>query len=569
MKQGDGTEHELNLLLGDYGKSSRQWTEAVHSEPHSPSEEIPPDRRSQEPLDAKASDLTIALLLEDYPSRAERWLSQFSSAKVLRDRDDNADRSPSDATLSPLDLLLEGYAPGARFLLQLQESSGKAFDSNGPSKSRTRAELPLQPSASAALPGVTTRVVEAGLDSEAQKQASSQEPQADAQIPRPVAAPSAPEEAPGVPGDEPEIRLLLRWGDYIEPWRRRGNAISATVHVLGVLLVLLHSALVPRGVLRSTDLTEQQEVSLFAPTAEQLARLTQPLAGEGPPTKEFRGAPEEARPLLVLPQIIEPEPPVAEPEPAPDPQLEEETTPPEPEPSEAEAAAPKPLETEEPVETPAAQSPSPGEFRRGREFARGPTELPAPRAASRPLEKPKLVLEDPKASMPSRPGPVQLGSLEFSARTGKIAEGPLRQLREGGVRQAVGDGFGTGGLGGYLPPSPGNAGSNLELLSDPEGVDFRPYLLQILATVRRNWFAVIPESARLGMSRGRVAIQFAIGSDGSVPKLVIATSSGVTSLDRAAVAGISASNPFPPLPADYSGKDVRLQFQFRYNIKGQ
>ena len=408
----------------------------------------------------------------------------------------------------------------------------------------------------------------AGLDPG--KQASSQELQADARIFRPAQAPSASsDEAPGVPGDDPEIRLLLRWGAYIESSRRRGNTISGIVHALGVLLVLLHSALVPRGVLRSTDLTEQQEISLFAPTAEQLARLTQPLAGEGPPTKEFRGAPEEARPLLVLPQIIEPEPPVAEPEPAPDPHLEEETTPPEPEPSEAEAAAPEPSETQEPVETPAAQSPSPAEFRRGREFARGPTELPAPRAPSRPLEKPKLVLEDPKASMPSRPGPVQLGSLEFSARTGKIAEGALRQLREGGVRQAVGDGFGTGGLGGYLPPSPGNAGSNLELLSDPQGVDFRPYLLQILATVRRNWFAVIPESARLGMSRGRVAIQFAIGSDGSVPKLVIATSSGVTSLDRAAVAGISASNPFPPLPADYSGKDVRLQFQFRYNIKGR
>ena len=567
MKQGDGTEHELNLLLEDYGKSSRQWRETVHSEVHSAPNAILRDRDSRNPRNAEASDLTIALLLEDYPSRAERWLSQFSSAKVFRDRDDNADRSPSDATLSPLDLLLEDYSPGARFLLQLQESSGKAFDSNGPSKSRTR-ELPQQPSASAALPGVTVGVAEAGLDTE--KRPSAQEFQPDTQIPAPTETSRAPsDETPGVTSDDPEIRLLLSWGIFIEPWRRRGNAISATVHVLGVLLVLLHSALVPRGVLRSTDLTEQQEISLFAPTAEQLARLTQPLAGEGPPTKEFRGAPEEARPLLVLPQIIEREPPVAEPEPAPDPQLEEETTPPEPEPSEAEAAAPKPLETEEPVETPAAQSPSPGEFRRGREFARGPTELPAPRAASRPLEKPKLVLEDPKASMPSQPGPVQLGSLEFSARTGKIAEGPLRQLREGGVRQAVGDGFGTGGLGGYLPPSPGNAGSNLELLSDPEGVDFRPYLLQILATVRRNWFAVIPESARLGMSRGRVAIQFAIGSDGSVPKLVIATSSGVTSLDRAAVAGISASNPFPPLPADYSGKDVRLQFQFRYNIKGQ
>ena len=567
MKQGDGTEHELNLLLEDYGKSSRQWWETVHSEVHSAPNAIFGDRDSPNPRSAKADRLTVILLLEDYPSRAERWLSQFSPAEVPPDRDGDADRTPEDLTPPPLDLLLEDYSPGARFLLQLQESSGKTLDSNGPPDPRTRAAFPQQPSASAAPPGTTAEVTEAGPDSE--KRTSPREIQPDTQTPRAVGAPSAPEEIQGAPGGEPEIRLLLKWGTYLEPSRRRGNAISATVHALGVLLVLLHSALAPRGVLRSTDLTDQQEISLFAPTAEQLARLTQPLAGEGPPTKEFRGAPEEARPLLVLPQIIESETSVAEPEPAPDPQLEVETTPPEPEPSEAEAAAPKPLETEEPVETPAAQSPSPGEFQRGREFARGPTELPAPRAPSRPLEKPKLVLEDPKASMPSRPGPLRLGSLELSARTGDIAEGALQQLREGGARQAVGDGFGTGGLGGYLPPSPGNTGSNLELLSDPQGVDFRPYLLQILATVRRNWFAVIPESARLGMSRGRVAIQFAIGRDGSVPKLVIATSSGVISLDRAAVAGISASNPFPPLPTDYFGNDVRLQFQFRYNLKGQ
>ena len=566
MKQGDGTEHELNLLLGDYGKRSQQWWETVHSQVHSPPKAILQDRDSQNPRNAGASDLTIVLLLEDYPSRAERWLSQFPAAKILAGKNGGAERPLADPGSPPLNLLLEGYAPGARFLDRLEERSRKNFDSTGPGDRRTRAELAQGPPAAG--PGMAAEVAEARLDSDAQKQAPSQELEAGAHIPRPVGAPRAPEQAPGVPGDEPELRLLLRWDDYIEPWRRRGNAISATVHVLGVLLVLLDSSLARHGVLRSTDLSEQQEISLFAPTAEQLARLTQPEPAEGPLTKEFQGAPEEARPLLVLPQIIEPEPPLLEPEPAPQIQVEEETTP-VPEPSEAEAAAPEPSETEEPIETPAAQSPSPGEFRRGREFARGPTELPAPRAPSRLLEKPKLVLEDPKASMPSRPGPLRLGSLELSARTGDIAEGSLQQLMEGRVRQAVGDDFGTGGLGGYLPPSPGNTGSNLKLLSDPQGVDFRPYLLQILATVRRNWFAVIPESARLGMSRGRVAIQFAIGLDGSVPKLVIATSSGVTSLDRAAVAGISASNPFPPLPAEYSGNDVRLQFQFRYNIKGQ
>jgi TonB family protein len=116
-----------------------------------------------------------------------------------------------------------------------------------------------------------------------------------------------------------------------------------------------------------------------------------------------------------------------------------------------------------------------------------------------------------------------------------------------------------------LPPSPGRAGSALQLLSDPLGVDFRPYLLQILANVRRNWFAVMPESAKLGR-RGRVEIQFSISRRGNVPKLVIVLPSGAEALDRAAVAGISASNPFPPLPTEYAGDVIRLQFTFLYNV---
>ena len=105
------------------------------------------------------------------------------------------------------------------------------------------------------------------------------------------------------------------------------------------------------------------------------------------------------------------------------------------------------------------------------------------------------------------------------------------------------------------------------MLSDPKGVDFRPYLIQVLAAVRRNWYAVIPESARLGMSRGRVAIQFIISRDGSVPKLVIADSANMKALDHAAVAGISASVPFQALPLEYTGKEIRLQFVFLYNVK--
>ena len=137
----------------------------------------------------------------------------------------------------------------------------------------------------------------------------------------------------------------------------------------------------------------------------------------------------------------------------------------------------------------------------------------------------------------------------------------------GGAGLAVGDAAGGGSVseGIVQAPRPGRPGSTLELLSDPKGVDFRPYLVQVLASVRRNWYAVMPESARLG-ARGRVVVQFIIGRTGQVPKLVIAVPSGFDALDRAAVASISASNPFPPLPAEFSGGEIRLQLVFSYNM---
>jgi TonB family protein len=112
--------------------------------------------------------------------------------------------------------------------------------------------------------------------------------------------------------------------------------------------------------------------------------------------------------------------------------------------------------------------------------------------------------------------------------------------------------------------SDGRPKSNLQLLSDPLGVDFKPYLVQVLTAVRRNWLTVIPESAHMGR-RGQVLIQFIIDRRGTVPKLVIASPSGIEAFDRAAVAGVSMSNPFPPLPPGYQGDQIRLQLAFSYN----
>ncbi len=108
--------------------------------------------------------------------------------------------------------------------------------------------------------------------------------------------------------------------------------------------------------------------------------------------------------------------------------------------------------------------------------------------------------------------------------------------------------------------------SAIELKSDPEGADFKPYLRQILAIVRANWRRVIPESARLGTLRGRTVMEFVIDRNGNMPKIVIAEYSGSDALDRAAAAGLTMSNPLPPLPADFKGNQVRLAFSFAYNM---
>jgi TonB family protein len=121
-------------------------------------------------------------------------------------------------------------------------------------------------------------------------------------------------------------------------------------------------------------------------------------------------------------------------------------------------------------------------------------------------------------------------------------------------------------------PAPGESDGHSmqlpQLLSDAQGVDFTSYLRQILQTVRRNWQSVIPESARLGR-RGKVAVVLSIGRNGQIEKLVFAEQSGADSLDKAAVAGVSMSQPFPPLPSEFRGEKIVVQFNFAYNAPKQ
>ncbi|HXM45460.1 MAG TPA: energy transducer TonB [Bryobacteraceae bacterium] len=330
--------------------------------------------------------------------------------------------------------------------------------------------------------------------------------------------------------DPAELHLLTSWEQ--DPGRvRNARLISVAAHVAAVIALIL----VPRSLMQPPRRAEP----LITPLIEPPTELTQKAPNKAPIAKEITVEALQARPRIQIPNSP---------------------------PSTTRPAA----KINAPLQPPPAPLPEPPQIQAGNRDMQPPRGLPAgPPAIPVPpqiqeQEKPKLAFETPTAPPPTN------GVGRF-ARPDTSVEGAIRELTHGGAQGglAVGDDtsdVGVGGIGAGLnmPPSPGRQASSLELLSDPKGVDFRPYLLQVLASVRRNWFAVYPESARLGL-RGKVEAQFVIAKDGSVPKLVIVLHS-IPALERAAVAGIDASHPFPPFPVEFSGDRIVLKLTFSYNL---
>lgn len=181
-------------------------------------------------------------------------------------------------------------------------------------------------------------------------------------------------------------------------------------------------------------------------------------------------------------------------------------------------------------------------------------------AQVKPVEKPKITLNDVKP--PPKANPLIAEAMGMST-PGQAIQQSLKNAAQGrSTGQIPGPGSSISQLNNQ---NPNFSTSGPIILSNTRGVDFGPYLAQILMIVRQNWYAVIPESARLG-ERGRVALVFEILKDGSVPELRLLSSSGRPPLDRAAEASIRASNPFPPLPRQFTGKHLVLQFNYFYNM---
>ncbi|HUL35215.1 MAG TPA: TonB C-terminal domain-containing protein [Candidatus Eisenbacteria bacterium] len=187
---------------------------------------------------------------------------------------------------------------------------------------------------------------------------------------------------------------------------------------------------------------------------------------------------------------------------------------------------------------------------------------PSPIPSHGVLPKPQVRLENPDMPVPQQglilpkngsPGDLIRDAARNTKPNAPIAVG-------GGGPITSGRGSGGGGR--------GSASAGIELLTDTQGVDFNDYLRRIYYIVKNNWYAVMPPSVSLG-DQGVVSLQFRIMRDGSVPDgmPVQVFGSGKEPLDRAAYSSIRASNPFPPLPSQFTGPYIELRYTYYYNMQ--
>ena len=209
-----------------------------------------------------------------------------------------------------------------------------------------------------------------------------------------------------------------------------------------------------------------------------------------------------------------------------------------------------------------------------------PAPTPAPVNPQKPPsdlpEAPRPQAVIPQPQQPAAPAPSHLEPVAPPAAPqshlnlglhddspGKQIEDQIQDAIRSGQRGRTypgGEGI-PGGRGG-----PG-MGQQAQILSDTQGVDFTNYIQRLLATLKRNWEAVMPESAQMG-EKGLVSTTFKIRPDGSVvaPDPVLERTSGREPLDNAAMSAIHASNPFEPLPSQFHGPYLELRIWFDYNI---
>jgi protein TonB len=165
-----------------------------------------------------------------------------------------------------------------------------------------------------------------------------------------------------------------------------------------------------------------------------------------------------------------------------------------------------------------------------------PDAIPIP--AKNAKQKPK-----PRTSESQKAQPQEEASNVVPFGEGGPVSGPYGTFNAGGAK----GGFGFTGGGGDF------------------GSRYAYYVQQVRNKVSENWlkYEVDPRITEAQ----RVYVTFDITRDGRPTNVQVEQSSGVPSLDQSALRALQRIDTFGPLPSDYSGNRVSVEFWFDYNRK--
>ena len=126
---------------------------------------------------------------------------------------------------------------------------------------------------------------------------------------------------------------------------------------------------------------------------------------------------------------------------------------------------------------------------------------------------------------------------------------------------STGSSASRGGTGNYGNPGPGNPNGRpgIDTIAAP---DFGPYMRDLQRRIKMNW------DPPKGNESKRVVLLFKIAKDGRLLSCTVHKSSGLPAADKAAINAVHLTAPFKPLPANFKGSSVDIQFTFDYNVFG-
>ena len=120
-----------------------------------------------------------------------------------------------------------------------------------------------------------------------------------------------------------------------------------------------------------------------------------------------------------------------------------------------------------------------------------------------------------------------------------------------------------------LSSTPGQT-SGVEILSDTRGVDFDPYIREMLKTVRSSWSRLIAEQdgSTLANKDGWTLIRLTISPEGTLTQVQLDSSSHEPAIDHSAWGAVTQVKTFSPLPRSFAGPNLEVRIRFKVGQDG-